>query len=1089
MKRPDVQKVLGSLKDFQRVSVEYVFSRFYTDPDRTHRFLLADEVGLGKTLVAKGVVAKTIDYLWDRRERIDIIYICSSGDIARQNVDRLNITGKPDWALASRATLLPSQIRDIQKRKVNFVAFTPGTTFQLSSSAGRADERVLLYCMLENAWGFKGTAPRNVFQGYVENHEWFRRQLSGYDRKRIEPLLQKRFIEALEHKDAVTTALGSPSLKEQFHALCDTFGRVRTHIAKEERRAQTFFLGELRSVLAATCIRALEPDLVILDEFQRFKDLLSTDEENESDESALARELFDYTEEDEKTRILLLSATPYKMYTTVDELATDDHYSDFLQTAAFLYDDATKTEKLRALLQQYRNAICQVGSFAQDPSIVRDALQTELRKIIARTERLASSDDRNGMLREVPAKDIALTISEIDSYRQLQRLADRLDQPDTIEYWKAAPYLLSFMDEYQIKRKFEETLEDSETVADVSSVRELFLPDRLLRGRARVDIPHSRLNWLIETCLDGGAWQLLWVPACAPYYQPENVYAKASVAGFTKRLLFSAWHVVPKAVAALLSHEAERRMLEGSGAPRESLTTVRDNISSPLQFRRSDKGLGGMPLLAVIYPSTFLARVGDPYRVGNSSDTGLRTRDYVLQEIGKTIQPSLDKEIRRLGNASGPVDESWYWKAPLLLDLQEDAIRTREWLRRSDIAQCWSGQAEEGADTAADDNTGWGDHVKAAGDFVIANPKLGPPPADLTSLLAEIALGAPANVALRALTRVVDGERGEVNAAIREGAGQIAWALRNLFNLPEAIALIRTTHPGEPYWRRIVQYCIDGNLQAVMDEYVHVLKESLGLFDHEQTEIVQKIVAEIKHSSGLRSAPVIVDELVGGAEPQLKKRRLRARFAARFGEDVDIDDKKANRKDLVRAAFNSPFWPFVLATTSVGQEGLDFHHYCHAVIHWNLPSNPVDLEQREGRVHRYKGHAVRKNIAQRFCSKTDSARDPWAAMFDHGREGRSLGASDIVPYWVYPIPGGASIERHVPKLPLSREEARFQSLRRALTLYRMVFGQPRQEELLSYLANTLSEEEKCHWVAQVRVDLSPTAAPIEAIATVTQNAQ
>ena len=44
-------------------------------------------------------------------------------------------------------------------------------------------------------------------------------------------------------------------------------------------------------------------------------------------------------------------------------------------------------------------------------------------------------------------------------------------------------------------------------------------------------------------------------------------------------------------------------------------------------------------------------------------------------------------------------------------------------------------------------------------------------------------------------------------------------------------------------------------------------------------------------------------------------------------------------------------------STSIGQEGLDFHTYCHAVVHWNLPSNPVDMEQREGRVHRYKGHA------------------------------------------------------------------------------------------------------------------------------------
>ena len=37
--------------------------------------------------------------------------------------------------------------------------------------------------------------------------------------------------------------------------------------------------------------------------------------------------------------------------------------------------------------------------------------------------------------------------------------------------------------------------------------------------------------------------------------------------------------------------------------------------------------------------------------------------------------------------------------------------------------------------------------------------------------------------------------------------------------------------------------------------------------------------------------------------------------------------------------------------------------YAHAVAHWNLPTNPVDFEQREGRVHRYKGHAVRRNLA------------------------------------------------------------------------------------------------------------------------------
>ena len=49
-----------------------MFARLYTDPDPTTRFLVADEVGLGKTLVARGVIAKALEYLRDRVERIDV---------------------------------------------------------------------------------------------------------------------------------------------------------------------------------------------------------------------------------------------------------------------------------------------------------------------------------------------------------------------------------------------------------------------------------------------------------------------------------------------------------------------------------------------------------------------------------------------------------------------------------------------------------------------------------------------------------------------------------------------------------------------------------------------------------------------------------------------------------------------------------------------------------------------------------------------------------------------------------------------------------------------------------------------------------
>ena len=79
-----------------------------------------------------------------------------------------------------------------------------------------------------------------------------------------------------------------------------------------------------------------------------------------------------------------------------------------------------------------------------------------------------------------------------------------------------------------------------------------------------------------------------------------------------------------------------------------------------------------------------------------------------------------------------------------------------------------------------------------------------------------------------------------------------------------------------------------------------------------------------------------------------------------------VQDKNLKHNGTLQQAFNSPFRPFVLATTSVGQEGLDFHWYTRKIVHWNLPSNPVDMEQREGRINRYKCLAIRRNIAKFF---------------------------------------------------------------------------------------------------------------------------
>ena len=120
--KPDPEQVLASLKDFQRNTVEYAFERLWGEDDPVKRFLVADEVGLGKTMVAKGLVAKTVEHLWDTDKRIDIVYICSNSQIARQNLSRLKVVDGNTVRHADRLTLLPNVIRNLRGNKVNFVS-------------------------------------------------------------------------------------------------------------------------------------------------------------------------------------------------------------------------------------------------------------------------------------------------------------------------------------------------------------------------------------------------------------------------------------------------------------------------------------------------------------------------------------------------------------------------------------------------------------------------------------------------------------------------------------------------------------------------------------------------------------------------------------------------------------------------------------------------------------------------------------------------------------------------------------------------------------------------------------------------------
>ena len=662
---------------------------------------------------------------------------------------------------------------------------------------------------------------------------------------------------------------------------------------------------------------------------------------------------------------------------------------------------------------------------------------------MVRTERLAATPGRDGMLKTDIDVTCTLAPADVDSFVATDHVAQTLSNiPSMVEYWKSAPYLFNFMDEYKVKSEIKSAL----AVDDGTLARALTGPHMLdwsaVNNYQPVDSRNGRLRWLLDDLDQHRAFDRLWMPPALPQTELRGAYADPEASTLTKRLIFSGWTVVPKAVAALTSYEFERR----HHRPDHSYDTARTSFSGRLVLSGDSERF---TTLAVLLPCARLAELGDPLRAAEQLGVTLplpldMLREHVAAEVKALLQPLLDQAI-----ASGPPRNRWYAAAQFYLDPELADLQPRDW--------------NEGERESA----GLSHHLAQIRDLMGSPSEWGRPPDDLVHQLTEIAIGSPAVTALRSLMRLAErfGWTADEDE-LRKAAARVSWAFRSFFNTAEVDQLIASSADGSgDFWQWLLQHCVEGGLGSVLDEWFHLVPDQrrLGPTSENPLGAVTETVSRVLRLEGGRASV----DLFGGQDGGPKSPQMRTHFAMRFGQARGTTAEGDNPVD-VRNAFNSPFRPFVLVSTSVGQEGLDFHHYAHAIVHWNLPGNPVDLEQREGRVHRYKNHAVRKNIAQRWGETPEamSSGDPWSRIFSLATEGEG----DMTPWWIYP--GAAAIERLVPMLPMSRELGRLQELVEATSLYRMTMGQPRQAELLEVLAG-LGEDEQELLRQAVMIDLSP----------------
>ena len=1048
----DSSLALDSLKDFQRRTVDYVSNRFY-GRGHTDRFLVADEVGLGKTMVARGIIARMLERSLGKGDRIDIVYVCSNATIARQNREKLNVLKGHTFAQCDRITMLPAMASQLS-RSVNFLSVTPGTTFRHSQNLGTSRERALIYKMLRQDFSGFGQGFLNMLQGAVRTRERWK-SLVQPDGVRLDRNISAQFRSEVNK---------SRRLRGRLERCCEKFRTYRPldKITLEDSSLRAELVGELRTLLARVCMSSLSPKLVILDEFQRFKDLLSSDHEA----GGLANLLF----KDPDCRILLLSATPYKML-TVEQDVEEDHYKDFTQTLEFLFGkdkkgdlDAVKTD-----IQIFRKGLMRstedVGEKAKN---AKDRLQARLLKVMCRTERVARSKNRDAMLKE----DACKTDFKTEDLAQA-KLVSIADAPNMIEYWKSAPYLLNFMKKYQLRKRLDNKRTSPEVSANLRKSRKQLLQIDNIRNFKKIDNPSPRMRYLFRDLfqedLSQGLWQMLWLPPSMLYTRPTGHFNAGPA---TKSLIFSSWNMVPDTIASLCSYEAERLML-GSNRSNYSYEGVANSLRPALRFYRNakDRLPAGMMSLAWLLPSPKLAACIDPLeatlRLGNG-------KPITISALKKDAIATCKKLLGQLkkGDQRKAIDRRWYWAAIAMLDRQSGMAG---WCASKDGLKSIYAEGSDG-ETAAN----FIDHVDLFTQAIEGDDQiqLGKQPPDLAEVLAELALSGPGTCALRSLMRVSQ-EPMTDEPEILTAATEIAMGFRAMFNLPTSTSLVRRISVKGGHWRKVLRYSLEGNLQSLLDEQIHLLSEAQSSVDETALERARKISKALSGSLTLRTRNISVDEYkFGRASHSTKDFTMRGRFAMRFGNLKNDGDAEPESADRVRTAFNSPFRPFVLASTSIGQEGLDFHSWCHRVVHWNLPANPVDLEQREGRVHRYKGHAIRKNIAEKFGLKgllnwnRHDAPDPWSHLFRKAADERAEGTNDLVPYWVFDE-GSFKIERKIPMLPFSKEVQRLEALKSSLALYRLVFGQPRQEELLAYLHEAMPNEKVEEFVKELAISLEP----------------
>jgi hypothetical protein len=982
---------MSELEPFQQATVEAALACLAGDGPR--RFLVADEVGLGKTMIAREVARR----LKGKREGFNLLYLCPSLEIAGQNRPKfVSLTGieEKDYIVGEdRLSLVPTALPK-EGNGFRIFTFTPGTSlpgWKPGPRTGRKAERELIGAVI-------AIYPRLA------------KRLHELDSERAWKSNTKKLL------PGGSASFGAFSKAGLDRALRDVFPDddqpFQSTVLKWLERPDTGiveFIGRARAALALAALRLgkIRPDLVILDEFHRYADLIlptphASGERTGRERAKVHRLLIDaLLNGTQRPAVLLLSATPYRLRRlSGEDVHPVEHYRALIDLAGFLANDPEKRNAVEIAMRAYQDALRRNGEAKAIADMVLAAkhdIEALLRPIISRTERaLVHEQD----LFERPAIEANVETPDLALFRHFARAASSADarlKGWVPALWASIPYPTQTLHGYALW----------------PTLRGAAKPP-VEAGSGRGPMAHPQLRKLAALAGGSGQLSLPWQPPTIPWWRLEAAWAPTKiVAG--KTLLFSRWKAAPTAISALLS-------LQLAGGLRPPGT------KPPVALLRPGGG-DASALVALFAPWPTLSSAIEPTKSGST------TIIAVARQTRRDLEDFLRGESVRI-DATG--------KRPT-------------WLVACGVERYLSAQSfRRLANAVLGANTGTG---TGRWDRVESISRISP--AELTALARHL-LSAPGAIIARCCLRhgISLNTAKEVKAVFGFSWGKLrAYLGHRSFAGP-----IRAASGRKRYTDALCEATLKGGFEAVLDEQMGILRQ---LGDHQGLQIVEELTAS------LMDRPSLVR-----LRRQRRDYRVPVQAVVPFsgGEQRRSAKNKSGklRSDGLRKAFNSPFWPHILCTTSVGQEGLDFHLWCNRIVHWDLPSDPVDFEQREGRIARYASLAVRVSLARRHAGDAllEAGRSsPFTTMLGIAR--RQPATDTGLERWWLPADGSPVSISFDWKFSL--KAARKELMLKDLLYYRLALGQPDPEAFTRMLRNIGAEAADARRLA---IDLAAISRPL-----------